>query len=643
MRANHAGAAGSPKLTDDQPLPIHTIGPDQAADSNRTALTGGHGTRPQGGTLLDRLIPNPRLVEIDRVDLAATPAATWHRVRHGSFVSSRLAKTLFAIRTLPDRLRGATTEVSLRIDDLRSSSEHPGFQVLLESPNREVVVGAIGKVWMSRIPFLHLPDAHEYAAFDMTGYVKVAWCFRVAPRNGGSHLEMEVRVDATDEESWRKFRRYFRVIGPASRFIRRSGLAALAGELGRPSPLENTEPLPGDDLLPDAADQLTHTDDVAATPEKVWPWLVQMGCNRAGFYSIDLLDNAARRSAREIHPELQNLHVGELIPATPDEGAGFEVLRIQKPHALVLGGLWDPDKEVQLPFAAPRPASFWHVTWAFVLEPLDGRSTRIHARARVAYSKSGRLQSLFRAPIHHLMERAQLRNLAERVEGRGWRDDWRDVLQGMKGVAVMAGSLLTPFWKGRRSVWGVDEETAARRHPGDALVPKPAWSWTHGVEINASAKEVWPWVAQIGADRGGFYSYQWLENLAGCALRNAETVHPQWEVSAGDLLVLHPKVPPFRVLAKERDHYFIAYAPADERARRAGKPWVEASWLFQVESLGPERSRLISRYRVDLSGEWKNRVAFGPALVEPVGYAMDREMLQGVKRRVEEARARAAH
>lgn len=593
---------------------------------------------PASRTLLDRLIPNPRLVEIDRVDLTAPPEATWTRVRHGSFASSRLARTLFAIRTLPDRLRGTVREVSLRIDDLESTPERPGFQVLLEVPNHEVAVGAVGKVWMSRIPFLHLRDAREYAAFDLTGYIKVAWCFRVAPRKGGSHLEMEVRVDATDEDSWRKFRRYFRVIGPASRLIRRSGLAALAEELGRPTPLENAQPLPGDDLLPDAADQLTHSVDVAATPKEIWPWLVQMGCSRAGFYSIDVLDNAARRSAREIHPELQRLHVGELIPATPDGESGFEVLRIDEPRALVLGGLWDPDRATQLPFDAPRPPRYWHVTWAFGLEPLDGRSTRIHARARVAYSKSGRWHSVFTAPIHHLMESAQLHHLASRVEGKQRRDDWRDVLHGIKGAAVIAGFLVTPFWRKRRTLWGVDDKTASRTFPGDSLVPKPSWSWTHGVEIEAPARDVWPWVAQIGADRAGFYSYQWLENLLGSGVRNAETIHPQWEVNAGDALVLHPKTPSFRVLAKERGRYFIAYAPGDTEARRNGRPWVDASWLFLVEPLGPRRSRLISRYRVDLSGAWRNRV-LGHRLFEPVGNAMDREMLLGVKRRVEELRA----
>ena len=62
---------------------------------------------------------------------------------------------------------------------------------------------------------------------------------------------------------------------------------------------------------------MTHAIDIAATPEAIWPWLVQMGCRRGGFYSIDVLDNGGRRSAREIHPDLQTLPVHTVIPATP--------------------------------------------------------------------------------------------------------------------------------------------------------------------------------------------------------------------------------------------------------------------------------------------------------------------------------------
>src|SRR5918994_7083921 len=64
--------------------------------------------------------------------------------------------------------------------------------------------------------------------------------------------------------------------------------------------------------------------------------------------------------------------------------------------------------------------------------------------------------------------------------------------------------------------WGATEEGIAKPLPGDELVPNPAIESTRAITVNAPVEEVWPWLAQIGQDRGGFYSYEWLENLAGC-------------------------------------------------------------------------------------------------------------------------------
>src|SRR5262249_25426031 len=154
-------------------------------------------------------------------------------------------------------------------------------------------------------------SADEYARFDVPGFVKVAWALRVLPRGEhGCRVQIELRVDATDRASWRKFTLYFAQIGWGSRFIRHPGLAHLGPELGTLHGVESDRPLPGDALLPDAKHGLTHFVDIAATPAAIWPWLVQMGCRRAGFYSIDALDNGGTRSAREVHPELQDLRVG---------------------------------------------------------------------------------------------------------------------------------------------------------------------------------------------------------------------------------------------------------------------------------------------------------------------------------------------
>src|SRR6185295_9733322 len=101
-------------------------------------------------------------------------------------------------------------------------------------------------------------------------------------------------------------------------------LREIARDLGRLD-VDEDRPLPGDDLLPADSAELTDAIDVAATPETIWPWLVQMGCRRAGWYSYDLLDNGGKRSAREIRPELQRLSVGDVLPATPVSADGFEV------------------------------------------------------------------------------------------------------------------------------------------------------------------------------------------------------------------------------------------------------------------------------------------------------------------------------
>jgi hypothetical protein len=232
-------------------------------------------------TALDRVLSTPRLVEVDHVDVAVPPAEAWDAARHIDFGRrSPLVRALFAIRTLARR-EGR----SLRIDDLRSTPDKPGFQVLVDDPPRETVVGAIGKVWHADIPFVHVPDASAFAHFDDAGFVKVAWALRVLPRGErDARIEIEVRVDATDEGSWRKFRAYFLAIGFGSHFIRRTLLSGLARELGTPESAEGERALPGDELLADAQAGLTHGITIEARPE---------GADRAGFYSYQWLENVA--------------------------------------------------------------------------------------------------------------------------------------------------------------------------------------------------------------------------------------------------------------------------------------------------------------------------------------------------------------
>ncbi|MET9019586.1 hypothetical protein ABZV93_06370 [Actinopolymorpha sp. NPDC004070] len=671
-------------------------------------------TTAQLATALDRMLPAARMVEIDTVDLALSPEDAWEVIRRGDlFTHSRLGRTLATLRKVPERLGTPMRE--------------PGVQVLAEDSPHEMVVGAVGKVWRARVALVEVPSAKAFMEFDRPGFVKAAWALRLVPLGeGATRVTLEVRADATDAATWRRFRRHLRVFGPGSRLLRRRMMAGLgrahgpkeeartdgmvpgelradelrdeaarsdesrtaegrtpgelaeagrsrrgvaavmgagsaaagaAGSVGtaagglarrltrqrqRPAKPRRTpaaaRALPGDELIPDADGQLTQEVTIHARPTTIWPWLVQMGTGRAGFYSFDLLDNAGRRSARELHPEFQDLRVGDVIPATPEGGAGLDVLVLHPARVLVLGGLVDRLSNTQLPFAATRPERFWQATWAFVLEPVDDDTTRLTARLRMACGARGRLHTRWISPLHHVAQNHQLRRIAARAEGRLPRDDWRDVTAGLGAAARMAAGVATPFLRGRRRNWGLaDDDPAAvrdRTYPGDHLIPEPRWGFTHAIEINAPVERVWPWVQQVGADRAGFYSYQWLENLVGCGIRNAETLHPEWTAEEGGELLVHPKVAPLRLVTLSPGRSFVAYVD-DETAREEGRPWARATWLFAVEPLNARRTRFISRFRADSSEDLVTRLTFGPSLLEPISVVMDRAMLQGVKQRAE--------
>lgn len=188
---------------------------------------------------------------------------------------------------------------------------------------------------------------------------------------------------------------------------------SLAHVLGRPTPDEQ-HPLPGDTILPRARAQVTHHVDIDARPEEVWPWLVQMGRRRAGWYSWDLLDNGGVASADRIIPELQRLAVGDVLPIKATGPEGFAVLAIDAPRALVLG---DPSL---LPEAPTPHAGAPRATWAFCLEP-RAEATRLFVRVRVDFAPS--VSTAMLRPIvlllHEVMELEQLRTLKRRAEAGG--------------------------------------------------------------------------------------------------------------------------------------------------------------------------------------------------------------------------------
>ncbi|HJP87691.1 MAG TPA: hypothetical protein VJ850_01495 [Candidatus Limnocylindrales bacterium] len=223
-------------------------------------------------------------------------------------------------------------------------------------------------------------------------------------------------------------------------------------------PAARNRDLPGDDLVPEAEAVDTRSVDIAAAPEDVWPWLVQMGYGRGGWYSWDQLD-MNMPSADRIVPELQHLAVGDIVPTHP--GGGFVVRELEPGHALVLyadralvesqagaahGAAADASKEgagIETASANVRATGLYlekamrgdfQASWAFIVEPNGVGGTRLIERFRghmpttspeddelPAAPKLAGAMLLFGLFV---MVRRQLQGIRDRAEGRPITPSW---------------------------------------------------------------------------------------------------------------------------------------------------------------------------------------------------------------------------
>jgi hypothetical protein len=341
--------------------------------------------------LLDRFMREHDVVERARVKVAAPPDVTLAAAKQAKLDGSRIVRAIFRARELilrakpdPEPVAGGLVEQMTAI----------GWSLLAETPT-ELVFGAVTQPWLANPVFRSLPP-EEFAAFAEGDHVKIAWTIRVDPtEDGGSVLRTETRAVATDEDARRKFRRYWSFLSPGIIAIRWLLLPSVKREAERRWRIE------GDDIV-DARAQLTHSIAIDAPPADVWPWLLQMGCQRAGWYSWDRLDNGGVPSADRIVPELQHLEVGDILPARPTGSEGFRVIRIVPERALVLSSM-SPD---------------WAGTWAFVLEPLGSDRTQLVTRYRAAYPPNAKMSVMLPiyTALHAFMERKQLRTIKHHAE-----------------------------------------------------------------------------------------------------------------------------------------------------------------------------------------------------------------------------------
>jgi hypothetical protein len=162
---------------------------------------------------------------------------------------------------------------------------------------------------------------------------------------------------------------------------------------------EAARPLPGDEVVETADYVATRAITIDAPPQDVWPWLVQIGSGRAGWYTYDRIDNAGVPSATEILPELQRLAVGDLIPMVAGTDIGVRVKELEPDRRMLW---WDEKGEY---------------SWEWMLEPADGR-TRLLNRLRVTKHPWTRkmLYELVAVNGDIVMQRKLLRGIKQRAE-----------------------------------------------------------------------------------------------------------------------------------------------------------------------------------------------------------------------------------
>ncbi len=195
-------------------------------------------------------------------------------------------------------------------------------------------------------------------------------------------------------------------------------------------------------------------------------------------------------------------------------------------------------------------------------------------------------------------------------------------------TALATGTLLLAGRR-RQLRWGATDLEVEEPLPGDSLIANADLSATRAITVRSSAAQVWPWIAQLGQGRGGFYSYDFLENLVGCDIQSADRIVPEWQdVAVGDKVMLAPEVG-LRVALVEEGRSLVLRGGI---AMGEAAPPYDFTWSFALREQPDATVRLLARERYAYTRWWS------PLLVEPVeliSFLMSRKMLRGIKDRAE--------
>jgi hypothetical protein len=183
--------------------------------------------------------------------------------------------------------------------------------------------------------------------------------------------------------------------------------------------------------------------------------------------------------------------------------------------------------------------------------------------------------------------------------------------------------------------WGATPTEVRSPIAGDELIADPILITTRAITIEVGPESVWPWLAQMGQGRGGFYSYDWLENLVGLDIENSDRIIPELqELKPGDLIpfwrgagVNVVQVEPGRVLV-------LAGTLNPPKGDTAGGGDVGGTWVFALDAPKAKVTRMVVRSRVaKFQPEWLS--ALFMRLLEPMHFIMERKMLLGIRERAE--------
>ncbi|MBZ5678509.1 MAG: hypothetical protein LAO24_00225 [Acidobacteriia bacterium] len=184
--------------------------------------------------------------------------------------------------------------------------------------------------------------------------------------------------------------------------------------------------------------------------------------------------------------------------------------------------------------------------------------------------------------------------------------------------------------------WGTTATEAHATLPGDDLFPVYNGEATHAITIHTSPQKIWPWLMQIGQDRGGFYSYTFLENAIGADMPKVERLVPDWKPRAVGETVWFGNPQHFEGQARmvaavvEPERAFVMVMPNDWQKLQSGQRAQDALWSFTLQALENGQSRLIVRVRGGEPPTLRARIA-GRLFWEPAHFVMEQKMLRTIR------------